>query len=212
MQTGPNESLNSVTTLKYLEKSVSYRWIYYMFDHQGQWSNPSPNIQLGDDLVEVCAGGTGHQFERRQKHCKETWRTGAFQNSGWIIVAPVAFKHKVLISVVLCRKAEVVPSGWHVQSMRPKIILGSLTWYQRWHFAWQHFSGILERNLFTLSWVRKNPTLQNWFSGIWIMLNISRCERQHQVVRCLTSDHPTQKSRRQLCAQCVLNSRYNNKT
>jgi len=26
VQTGPNESLNSVTTLKYLEKSVSYSW------------------------------------------------------------------------------------------------------------------------------------------------------------------------------------------
>ena len=55
-----------------------------------------PNLQLGDDMVQICVGGTGHQFERRQKHCKETWRTGAFQNSGppdeicWIIVLPIA--------------------------------------------------------------------------------------------------------------------------
>ena len=54
-----------------------------------------PNVQLGDDMVQICVGGTGHQFERRQEHCKETRRTGAFQNSGcafppddkcWIIV------------------------------------------------------------------------------------------------------------------------------
>ena len=38
MQTGPNESLNSVATLKYLGKAVSYRWIY-IFDDEGQWSN-----------------------------------------------------------------------------------------------------------------------------------------------------------------------------
>ena len=45
------------------------------------------------------------------------------------------------------------------------------------------------------------------FFGCWKMQNIFRCERQHQVVRCLMSDPPTPKNRRQLCAQCVLNSR-----
>ena len=50
------------------------------------------------------------------------------------------------------------------------------------------------------------------FLGSWKMQNIFRCERQHQVGRCLMSDPPTRKSRRQLCAQCVLNSRWNNMT
>ena len=45
------------------------------------------------------------------------------------------------------------------------------------------------------------------FLGSGKMQNIFRCERQHQVGRCLMSDPPTRKSRRQLCAQCVLNSR-----